>query len=123
MRALNFRLRSAETSSMTSSSLSDHSWVVIQSLPLKSAVLISNGDLLQPGDVGEVDVARVGDRFDENSELVIRQHVEQNGCGGAGLGLKRQRLVAGRPDFDNGGRGFEVRVAGGGVQGEDVRLA
>src|ERR1035438_1219591 len=41
IRPLNFRFRSDDTSSITSSSLSDHSSVVIQSLPLKCACLVS----------------------------------------------------------------------------------
>ena len=80
MRPLNFRFRSADTSSMTSSSLSVHSWVVIQSLPLNSAFLVSVNGRRSPrsrGDVGEMHVARVADGFEQQLQLEIRQHVER----------------------------------------------
>src|SRR5271157_3891118 len=92
---LNFRLRSDETSSMTSSSSSLHSWVVIQSLPLKSAF---TDDLLKSRYIGKMNAPRVADRFAQHFELEIRKHVDNPRCHRA---FPTQRLVIAQPNFDN----------------------
>src|ERR1035441_1358734 len=117
---LNFRLRSEETSSMTSSSAPVHSWVVIQSLPLKSAF---TDDLLKSRDVGEMNVARVADRFGQKLDFEIGKHVVDVRGYCAGLRLPAQSLVVAQTDFENGSLGFEARSVRGRVERENVGLS
>src|SRR5690242_5023284 len=99
MRTLNLRLRSPDTSSSTSSSLSVHSCVVIQSRPLKSALLISTADvvctgrLLETRDIREMHATGIGHRFQQQFELEIGEHIDRLGWPGARLGTPGDRLV------------------------------
>src|ERR1039457_3408479 len=102
---------------MTSSSASVHSWVVIQSLPLKSAF---TDDLLKSRDVGKVNAPRVADRFGQQLELEIRKHVDYTGRRGAGLRLPAQSLVVAQTDCDLCGLRLEARAVRERVERENV---
>jgi len=74
---------------MTSSSASVHSWVVIQSLPLRALSLMN---LLKSRDVGKMNVARIADRFGQQFEFEIREHVEHPRRRRAGFRVPTQSL-------------------------------
>src|SRR5690349_408179 len=111
MRPLNFLLRSDATSSMTSSSGLDHSSVVIQSLPWYRAFdghRACNGSLLNTRGVHEVNVARVGNGFEQKLEFGRRAFP---GIGKAGVHHIR---LAGDGGVDCG-RPVDVEAVGTGV--------
>src|SRR5579872_3698255 len=130
VRLLKFRFRSAETSSMTSSSASVHSWVLIQSRPWNSAVLVSIcdltatiDDLLYPRRIHEVHAAGVADGFGEKLEFEIREHVEDARFGRDAFSRgPMHRPIVAQPDLDFDGFGLQVGPIGRRVQVQRVLL-
>src|ERR1035438_862909 len=130
IRPLNFRFRSAATSSITSSSLSDHSSVVIQSLPLKCACLVSVMSFVfvsyrrKSGGVGKMRVACVADGFQQQLELEIRQQIERARCtGSATLRRPAERAVVAETDFDLRVVPLEARTARRPTYRQNIRFA
>src|ERR1017187_4372653 len=126
IRPLNFRFRSEATSSITSSPVSDHSSVVIQSLPLKCACLVSVMSFApvssrKGGGVGKMRVARVADGFEQQLEFEIGQQIERaRGAGCGRLGRPAERAVVAEADFDLGVVPLEARPVGRSVHRQNV---